>query len=118
MATRFIGKNIKKKIVRPMKNSVKNRNFAVTMEKPSVVSKTNKTEEKKEEETVPQKENKKTKKGKEMIAENKLAQMEAIAGTSLPKMNVKVEKVDKGLYERTEESTILLTEDNKMLLND
>ena len=34
------------------------------------------------------------------------------------KKGVKVEKKDKGLYERTEESTILLTEDNKMLLND
>lgn len=35
-----------------------------------------------------------------------------------PKRKVKVEKKDKGLFERTENSTILLTEDNKMLLND
>lgn len=35
-----------------------------------------------------------------------------------PKRRVKVEKKDKGLIERTEESTILITEDNKMVLND
>jgi hypothetical protein len=35
-----------------------------------------------------------------------------------PKKKVKVEKKDRGLFERTEESTILITEDNKMVLND
>lgn len=34
------------------------------------------------------------------------------------KRKVKIEKKDKGLIERTEESTIVLTEDNKRLLND
>lgn len=38
--------------------------------------------------------------------------------SKMPKRKVKVEKKDKGLYERTEESTVLITEDNKMLLND
>ena len=74
------------------------------------------------EETVtketPKKENKRQKKNKDMVNENKLTQMEAIIATDLPKANVKVEKGDKGLYERTENSTILLTEDNKMLLTD
>lgn len=35
-----------------------------------------------------------------------------------PKRNVKIDKKDKGLYERTENSKIVMTEDNKMLLND
>ena len=67
---------------------------------------------------TPKKENKRQKKNKDMVNENKLSQMEAIIATELPKANVKVEKGDKGLYERTENSTILLTEDNKMLLTD
>jgi hypothetical protein len=36
----------------------------------------------------------------------------------MPENRVKVEKKEKGLYEKTTESTILLTEDNKMMLND
>lgn len=36
----------------------------------------------------------------------------------MPERKVKVEKKDKGLYERTKESTILLTEDNKIMLTD
>lgn len=39
-------------------------------------------------------------------------------GTELPERKVKVEKKDKGLYERTSNSTILLTEDNKLMLID
>ena len=39
-------------------------------------------------------------------------------GNSVPERNVKVIKKDKGLYERTKESTILLTEDNKLMLTD
>ena len=36
----------------------------------------------------------------------------------LPEIKVKIEKKDKGLFERTSESTVLLTEDNKILLTD
>lgn len=36
----------------------------------------------------------------------------------IPEQKVKYEKKDKGLIERTENSTILITEENKMLLND
>ena len=68
--------------------------------------------------TPAKKENKRQKKSEKMIDENKLSQLEAISGTDIPKQKVKIEKADKGLYERTENSTILLTEDNKMLLND
>ena len=53
-----------------------------------------------------------------MVDENKLTQLESIANGETPNSKVKVEKDNKGLYERTENSTILLTEDNKMLLND
>lgn len=39
-------------------------------------------------------------------------------GQPLPERKVKVMKKDKGLYERTSNSTILLTEDNKLMLTD
>lgn len=35
-----------------------------------------------------------------------------------PERVIKVEKREKGLYERTDNSTILITEDNKVMLND
>ena len=49
-----------------------------------------------------------------------LQQIEALLNTAeeTPKKKVKVVKKDKSLFERTEDSTILLTEDNKMVLND
>ena len=130
MATKFIGKNLSKKVVRPIKNAVKygKKNVDSDDKKAIVVATDNKvveeivTKETVTKETVinktPKKENKKQKKNKDMVNENKLSQMEAIIATELPKANVKVEKGDKGLYERTENSTILLTEDNKMLLTD
>jgi hypothetical protein len=48
-------------------------------------------------------------------------QIKAITGAeveSLPKARVKREKKDKGLIERDEKNTVILTEDNKILLND
>ena len=124
MATRFIGKNLAKKVVRPIKNAVKYGKKSNGDDKKAIVVA---TDNKVVEEIVTKeavikktlkKENKKQKKNKDMVNENKLYQMEAIIATELPKANVKVEKGDKGLYERTENSTILLTEDNKMLLTD
>lgn len=124
MATRFIGKNLAKKVVRPIKNAVKYGKKSNGDDKKAIVVA---TDNKVVEEIVTKeavikktlkKENKKQKKNKDMVNENKLSQMEAIMATELPKANVKVEKGDKGLYERTENSTILLTEDNKMLLTD
>ena len=38
--------------------------------------------------------------------------------SQIPERKVKVMKKDKGLYERTSNSTILLTEDNKLMLTD
>ena len=129
MVTRFIGKNLGKKVVRPIKNAVKYGKKSNGDDKKAIAAATDNkvveeivTKETVTKETVinktPKKENKKQKKNKDMINENKLSQMEAIIATELPKANVKVEKGDKGLYERTENSTILLTEDNKMLLTD
>ena len=124
MATKFIGKNLSKKVVRPLKNAVKYGKKSNGDDKKAIVAATDNevVEETVTKETVtketPKKENKKQKKNKDMVNEKKLSQMEAIIATELPKANVKVEKGDKGLYERTENSTILLTEDNKMLLTD
>ena len=129
MATKFIGKNLSKKVVRPIKNAVKYGKKSNGDDKKAIAAATDNkvveeivTKETVTKETVinktPKKENKKQKKNKDMVNENKLSQMEAIIATELPKANVKVEKGDKGLYERTENSTILLTEDNKMLLTD
>lgn len=52
------------------------------------------------------------------MSDDRLQKIEEITGMKAPKRKVKVEKKDKGLIERTENSTILLTEDNKMVLND
>lgn len=43
---------------------------------------------------------------------------EKVQDEELPKIKIQIEKKDRGLYSRTEESVILLTEDNKILLND
>lgn len=57
-------------------------------------------------------------KEEENMSDEKLEKIESIVGAKVPKRKVKVEKKEKGLIERTDNSTILITEDNKMLLND
>ena len=114
----FIGKNIRRRVVKPINNSVKNRNYVEeTTNEEEVVSTTSIVEEVVDDYSN-KKENKKQKKSKDMVDENKLTQLESIANGETPNSKVKVEKDNKGFYERTENSTILLTEDNKMLLND
>lgn len=100
MVRRIIGKNIITKHIRQFSQKKDNNadNTAIV----------------KEEKTV--KENKE-KKEKDM-ADERLKKIEAIVGEKAPKRKVKVEKKDKGLFERTENSVTVLTEDNKMLLND
>lgn len=111
----FIRKNIRKKVVKPLKNSVKAWNlYHSTDEKDVKIV----HDEPISAEPEVKKKNKREKKNKEMVNENKLAHIEEISGVNIPEMNVKIEKTERGLYERTENSTILLTEDNKMLLND
>ena len=57
-----------------------------------------------------------------MIDNKKIEQVEDLLnnmeGKPMPKQRVKVDKKDKGIIERTENSKIVLTEDNKMVLND
>ena len=57
-----------------------------------------------------------------MIDNRKIEQVEDLLnnmeGRPMPKQKVKVDKKDKGIIERTENSKIVLTEDNKMVLND
>ena len=91
---RFIGKKITKKYVRPNSNRCIPHKVAP---KEEIIEK----------------------KTKETDMNDKIEQVKtALDIEKAPKRKVKVEKKDKGLYERTEESTILLTEDNKMLLID
>lgn len=98
-----MGKNPRRKLVRQIPNK-----------KISHVVSTVKKEETAEEVL---KENKTSNKEKDM-SDIRLEKIEEITGAKAPKRKVKVEKKDKGLIERTESSTILLTEDNKMVLND
>lgn len=98
MAVKFMGKNPRRKVVRQIPNTRFKHRVEV-----------------KEEQIV--EENKEVKTDKDM-ADERLEKIEQIMGTKAPKRTVKREKKDKGLIERTENSTILLTEDNKMVLND
>ena len=60
--------------------------------------------------------NKKRKKNNEMNTNEKIATAEAVLDAMAPE--VKVVKKDRGLIERTESSKIILTEDNRQVLND
>lgn len=62
------------------------------------------------------KNNKKRKKNNEMNTNEKIATAEAVLDAMAPE--VKVVKKDRGLIERTESSKIILTEDNRQVLND
>ena len=65
-------------------------------------------------EAVPAKNNKEKK-----IEENMdIDQIEKLASELTPEQTTKKIKKDKGLIERTESSKIMITEDNKQLLND
>lgn len=55
---------------------------------------------------------------KEEKMDERLSKIESVIDDKTSKKNVKIEKKEKGLIERTENSTIVLNEDNKMLLND
>lgn len=105
MVQRFIRKNPYKKRVRPLLVAAR-----------SEVA--GKAEVKVTPAEAPVTENKE--KGKDEEMNNPVEMLKVIVGddVKVPKRKVKVEKKEKGLIERTESSTILLTEDNKMLLND
>ena len=63
------------------------------------------------------KRNNKKRKNKDMITENQIANAEEQA-ENLISSSVKVVKKDRGLIERAESSKIILTEDNRQVLND
>lgn len=53
------------------------------------------------------------------MASDKLTKVENILDTQeLPEKKVKVVKTERGLFERTSNSTVLITEDNKLMLTD
>lgn len=103
MVQRFLGKKPLKKYVRPLRNSAIP--HKVTIERSKIGEK---------EEVAENKEINNT----EDMNDERLAKVEELAGVKAPKRKVKLEKKDKGLIERTENSTIVLTEENKMMLND
>lgn len=98
----FFGKSMHRKFVRPIPPS-------------AIVHKIEAPKEAEEKQVVD--ENKEVKE-KVNMADERLEKIEKIVGTKAPSKKVKVEKKDRGLFERTKESTIVLTEDNQMLLTD
>lgn len=105
MPQRFIRKNPHKKMIHPASRFM----TQAVAEKPEAVAKV--------EPVVSNKQQTKEQETKDM---NNIGELKAIvdAEAKTPKRRVKVEKKDKGLFERTENSTIVLTEDDKMMLND
>lgn len=106
---RFINKRPGKKYIRPVRYAAINHTVTEVVKK----------EEKVKVEPVEETKVNNTKKNDDMSEKN-LEKVKALVGddVTVPKRRVKREKKDKGLIERTEGSEILLTEDNKMLLND
>ncbi len=99
MAIKFMGKNFPRKVVRQIPNRKVFHKIGETVKEEKI------------------EENNAIKTDKEM-ADDRLEKIEQIIGAKAPKKVIKREKKDKGLIERTENSVVLLTEDNKMVLND
>jgi hypothetical protein len=95
-----------KRIVYP--SPIPSKNKIDTEDGKNIISKTN------EKTSTPN--NKKKKKDKDMV-NNKVNLAEEIANR-MEDENVKIVKKDRGLIERTESSKIILTEDNRQVLND
>lgn len=93
MAQRFFNKTTRVKYVRPYSNNAMVKAEAIAKNKEEIMIDNKKIEQ----------------------VEDLLNNME---GKPMPKQRVKVDKKDKGIIERTENSKIVLTEDNKMVLND
>jgi ribonuclease HI len=70
----------------------------------------------KEKEIVKTKKNNKKNNKEDMFDKDKIAEVEAVIKEMQPE--VKVVKTDRGLIERTESSKIIITEDNRQVLND
>lgn len=134
MSQRFISKHGRRKLIRPVRNSMILNKIEVSapeMDVPSVTE-TNVVEEKAVEGVEKPKATRKPRRKKETkpVVENNeqnvenmnenIEKIKKIVGqdVEIPERQVKIEKKDKGLIERTENSAILITEDNKMILND
>lgn len=128
-----MGKTSRTKIIRPMLNRVFQKNITKFEEEKKTgveilkVSRDLPEKIKKESENITEKPTKAPRKTRvkkenkelnESKMDDRLEKIEGIVNAKAPKRKVKVEKKEKGLIERTQNSTILLTEDNKMLLND
>lgn len=131
MAQRFISRTGRRKFIRPVRNSILNKRVEITegnsqdesttivVEEPVIENKPAKRTRKK---TVKTENNsvENNEKNNENDMNESIEKIKKIVGqdVEIPEQTVKYEKKDKGLIERTENSTILITEENKMLLND
>lgn len=133
MSIKFMGKTSRTKIIRPMLNRVFQKNITKFEEEKKTgeeilkVSRDLQEKTEKESENITEKPTKAPRKTRvkkenkelnESKMDDRLEKIEGIVNAKAPKRKVKVEKKERGLIERTQNSTILLTEDNKMLLND
>jgi hypothetical protein len=131
MAQRFISRTGRRKFIRPVRNSILNKRVEITEGNSQDESTTIVVEEPVIENKPAKRTRKKTVKTENNSAENNeksnendmnesIEKIKKIVGqdVEIPEQTVKYEKKDKGLIERTENSTILITEENKMLLND
>ena len=132
MSQRFISKNSRRKFIRPVRNTMLNNRVEATVFKPAAEKEetTPVIVEESVEEKKPKRSRKKAVKSEKPVEENNekntepmnenIEKIKQIVGQDvvIPEQKVKYEKKDKGLIERTENSTILITEENKMLLND
>lgn len=103
----FINKSLRRKNLSPRK-------FVTSFGAKASV----KVQEATEDSAVADKKNKETKKEKAM--NDNIEKLKKIVGADadIPDRKTKKVKKNNGLIERTENSTILITEDNKMILND
>ncbi len=131
MAQRFISRTGRRKFIRPVRNSILNKRVEITEGNSQDESTTIVVEEPVIEKKPAKRTRKKTVKTENNSVENNeknnendmnesIEKIKKIVGqdVEIPEQTVKYEKKDKGLIERTENSTILITEENKMLLND
>jgi 4-diphosphocytidyl-2C-methyl-D-erythritol kinase len=117
MALQFIKKRFRKGhggVMVPQVHKMPERVEEVSFAAPHVVEKT--TEAEVPQEQVIKKKNNKKKSKEDMIDINKINDIEAVVEKLQPE--VKVVKADRGLIERTESSKIIITEDNRQVLND
>lgn len=118
MTVRFNGKKAQNKFIRPIPNAWVRCTVVSAPVTEQTDEKMEEATEQVEKTTAPQRKAKK-KNTENNMADKRIAQVQQVLDVNqLPKKQVRVEKKDKGLYERAENSVTLITEDNKMILND